>query len=384
MQSGSDGRRSCIAVLSMLSFGMTARPERAPVRRHACQGGLPKMRSSKTIHVISAHAEGEVGDVIVGGVLPPPGDTIWEQSRFIARDQTLRNFMLNEPRGGVFRHVNLLVPPKHPAAQAAWIIMEPEDTPPMSGSNSICVATVLLDAGLVPMQEPETHLVLEAPGGLVRVRATCRNGKAERIFVQNVPSFAATLDGTLDVDGLGTLTVDTAYGGDSFVIVDAQALGLALSEDEAHDIARLGVRITNAANAQIGFHHPENPDWRHISFCLFAGPLVQGAEGLEAGAAVTIQPGKVDRSPTGTALSARMAVLHARGIMKTGDRLTARSIIGSTFAGQILAETSVGVLPAIQPEISGRGWITGIHQHMLDPSDPWPQGYRLSDTWGAR
>ena len=342
------------------------------------------MRSSKTIHVISAHAEGEVGDVIVGGVLPPPGDTIWEQSRFIARDQTLRNFMLNEPRGGVFRHVNLLVPPKHPAAQAAWIIMEPEDTPPMSGSNSICVATVLLDAGLVPMQEPETHLVLEAPGGLVRVRATCRNGKAERIFVQNVPSFAATLDGTLDVDGLGTLTVDTAYGGDSFVIVDAQALGLALSEDEAHDIARLGVRITNAANAQIGFHHPENPDWRHISFCLFAGPLVQGAEGLEAGAAVTIQPGKVDRSPTGTALSARMAVLHARGIMKTGDRLTARSIIGSTFAGQILAETSVGVLPAIQPEISGRGWITGIHQHMLDPSDPWPQGYRLSDTWGAR
>ncbi|MDG1129141.1 MAG: proline racemase family protein [Paracoccaceae bacterium] len=342
------------------------------------------MRSSKTIHVISAHAEGEVGDVIVGGVLPPPGDTIWEQSRFIARDQTLRNFMLNEPRGGVFRHVNLLVPPKHPAAQAAWIIMEPEDTPPMSGSNSICVATVLLDAGLVPMQEPETHLVLEAPGGLVRVRATCRNGKAERIFVQNVPSFAATLDGTLDVDGLGTLTVDTAYGGDSFVIVDAQALGLALSEDEAHDIARLGVRITNAANAQIGFHHPENPDWRHISFCLFAGPLVQGAEGLEAGAAVTIQPGKVDRSPTGTALSARMAVLHARGIMKTGDRLTARSIIGSTFAGQILAETSVGALPAIQPEISGRGWITGIHQHMLDPSDPWPQGYRLSDTWGAR
>ncbi|MDX5383241.1 MAG: proline racemase family protein [Rhodobacterales bacterium] len=342
------------------------------------------MRSSKTIHVISAHAEGEVGDVIVGGVLPPPGDTIWEQSRFIARDQTLRNFMLNEPRGGVFRHVNLLVPPRHPEAQAAWIIMEPEDTPPMSGSNSICVATVLLDAGLVPMQEPETQLVLEAPGGLVRVRATCRNGKAERIFVQNVPSFAATLDSDLEVEGLGSLTVDTAYGGDSFVIVDAQALGLRLSEDEAHDIARLGVRITNAANAQIGFHHPDNPDWRHISFCLFAGPLAQGAEGLEAGAAVAIQPGKVDRSPTGTALSARMAVLHARGIMKTGDRLTARSIIGSTFAGRILAETRIGALPAIQPEISGRGWITGIHQHMLDPSDPWPQGYRLSDTWGAR
>ncbi|WP_265516870.1 trans-3-hydroxy-L-proline dehydratase [Nitratireductor luteus] len=342
------------------------------------------MRSSKTIHVISAHAEGEVGDVIVGGVLPPPGDTIWEQSRWIAQDGTLRNFVLNEPRGGVFRHVNLLVPPKHPEAQAAWIIMEPEDTPPMSGSNSICVSTVLLDAGLVPMTEPETHLVLEAPGGLVRVRAECSNGKAERIFVQNVPSFASRLDEPLEVEGLGSLSVDTAYGGDSFVIVDAAAMGFSLNESEAHDIARLGVRITNAANAQLRFEHPENPDWRHFSFCLFAGAVSEGPQGLEAGAAVAIQPGKVDRSPTGTALSARMAVLHARGLMKTGDRLKTRSLIGSTFSGRILGETTVADRPAIHPEISGRGWITGIHQHMLDPSDPWPEGYRLSDTWGAR
>ena len=157
-----------------------------------------------------------------------------------------------------------------------------------------------------------------------------------------------------------------------------------LTEDEAHDIATMGVTITNAANAQIGFAHPENPDWRHISFCLFAGPLEQGADGFEARAAVAIQPGKVDRSPTGTALSARMALLHARGIMKTGDRLIASSVIGSTFSGTILGETTVGSSAAIRPEISGRGWITGIHQHMLDPSDPWPQGYRLSDTWGAR
>ncbi|WP_104017797.1 trans-3-hydroxy-L-proline dehydratase [Roseovarius nitratireducens] len=342
------------------------------------------MRSSRTIHVISAHAEGEVGDVIVGGVLPPPGETIWEQSRWIARDQSLRNFVLNEPRGGVFRHVNLLVPPKHPEAQAAWIIMEPEDTPPMSGSNSICVATVLLDGGLVPMQEPETHLVLEAPGGLVRVRAECRDGKAERIFVRNVPSFAQKLGARLEVEGVETLTVDTAYGGDSFVIVDAETLGFSLTEDEAHDIATLGVRITDAANAQLGFTHPDNPDWRHISFCLFAGPLREGLEGMETGAAVAIRPGKVDRSPTGTALSARMAVLHARGAMKEGDRLTARSVIGSTFSGRITGETMVGGSPAIHPEISGRGWITGMHQHMLDPSDPWPEGYRLSDTWGAR
>ena len=342
------------------------------------------MRSTKTIHVISAHAEGEVGDVIVGGVTPPPGATLWDQSRWIARDQTLRNFVLNEPRGGVFRHVNLLVPPKHPEADAAFIIMEPEDTPPMSGSNSICVATVLLDSGILPMTEPETLITLEAPGGLVRVRAECRDGKAQRIFVQNLPSFAARLDATLEVAGLGSLTVDTAYGGDSFVFVDAKALGFALTPDEAHDIARLGVRITQAATDQLGFVHPLNPDWRHFSFCLFAGEVSRQGHELRAGAAVAIRPGKVDRSPTGTALSARMAVLHARGQMGLDDRLTAVSLIGSTFAGRILGVTTVGDIPAILPEISGRAWITGTHQHMLDPDDPWPQGYRLSDTWGAR
>jgi proline racemase len=243
---------------------------------------------------------------------------------------------------------------------------------------------VLLDSGILPMQVPITEFALEAPGGLVRVRAECSGGKAQRIFVQNLPSFAERLDVSLEVEGSGTLRVDTAFGGDSFVIVDAAALGFALTEDEAHDIATLGARITRAATEALGFHHPTNPEWRHISFCLFAGALAQGPDGLTARSAVAIRPGKVDRSPTGTALSARMAVLHARGQMAVGDRLTATSLIGSTFAGSILGTTQVGDLPAIRPEISGRAWITGIHQHMLDPDDPWPTGYRLSDTWGAR
>lgn len=339
------------------------------------------MRSTKTIEVISCHAEGEVGDVIVRGVDPPHGDTLWDQRNWIAQDQTLRNFMLNEPRGGVFRHVNLLVPAKHPDADMGFIIMEPEDTPPMSGSNSICVATVLLDGGIIEMQEPVTELTLEAPGGLVRVRADCKDGKAERITVQNIASFAGDTGLILDVPGLGHVKADTAFGGDSFVVVDAQALGFDLSQAEARNLAELGVRITDIANQQTRFHHPTNHDWTHFSFCLFAGPVERDGTNLTAKSAVAIQPGKIDRSPTGTALSARMAMLHATGQMQLGDTFTAQSIIGSTFQGRIASVTKVGDIDAIIPEISGRAWITGTHQHMLDPDDPWPEGYRVSDTW---
>jgi trans-L-3-hydroxyproline dehydratase len=339
------------------------------------------MRSSKSIHIISCHAEGEVGDVIVGGVAPPPGDTLWEQSRWIARDQTLRNFVLNEPRGGVFRHINLLVPAKDKRAVMGWIIMEPEDTPPMSGSNSICVSTVLLDSGIVPMTEPETRMVLEAPGGLVEVVAQCRDGKAQSITVRNVPSFVDKLDATIEVEGIGTLHVDTAYGGDSFVIADAKALGFAIREDEAREIAETGIRITRAANEQLGFTHPTNPEWAHISFCQIAAPL-ETIEGRLTGAnAVVIQPGKIDRSPTGTGCSARMAVLHARGLMGVGDEFVGRSIIGSEFFCKLEALSDLAGKPAIIPSITGRAWITGTRQEMLDPADPWPAGYRLSDTW---
>jgi proline racemase len=339
------------------------------------------MHASKLIHVVSAHAEGEVGDVIVGGVAPPPGGTLWEQSRWIARDGALRDFLLNEPRGGVFRHVNLLVPPKHPRADAAWIIMEPEDTPPMSGSNAICVATVLVETGLVAATEGETVLNLEAPGGLVEARVAVRGGRAERVTIRNLPSFADRLDAALEVEGLGTLTVDTAYGGDSFVIADARALGFALTPDEAADIAATGARITTAANAQLGFTHPENPDWDHISFCQIAAPVERRDGALVGRNAVVIRPAKIDRSPTGTGCSARLAVMHAKGQIAVGGRFTGVSIIGSEFHCTVAAEAEVGGRPAIVPTISGRAWITGTHQHMLDPGDPWPRGYRLSDTW---
>ena len=341
------------------------------------------MVSIKNVHVVSAHAEGEVGDVIVEGVEPPPGKTLWDQSRWIAKDQVLRNFVLNEPRGGVFRHVNLLVPPKNPKASAAFIIMEPEDTPPMSGSNSICVATVLLDHGLITMEEPVTNFFLEAPGGLVKVKALCKKGKAERILVQSLPSFVYKLDISLELEGYGIISADTAFGGDSFVIVDAKKLGFSIVPSEAAELARLGAKITDAATEQIGFRHPTITDWTHYSFCQFSRMEDQSNDCISFKSAVSVKPGKIDRSPTGTALSAKMAVLEARREMKIGQKIKAISIIGSSFHGKIIKKCDLNGTSAIIPEISGRGWITGIHQHTLEPTDPWPEGYKLSDTWGV-
>jgi|TARA_B110000305_G_scaffold233666_1_gene290471 proline racemase len=339
------------------------------------------MKSSKLIHIVSCHAEGEVGNVIVGGVSPPIGDSLWEQARWIDQDQKLRQFVLNEPRGGVFKHVNLLVPAKNKKAIQGFIVMEPEHTPPMSGSNSICVSTVMLDTGLIQMQEPITEFILEAPGGLVPVKAFCENGKAKSIEIQNVASFADKLDVNLEVEGVGTLIVDTAYGGDSFVLVNAAELGFEIKPDEAKDISELGAKITAAANQQLGFTHPENADWNHISFCEIALPLYE-EEGVKVSRnSVVIDPGKLDRSPCGTGCSARMAVLNAKGEMKKGDRMIGRSIIDSRFDCAIVDEVNIGNKNAIIPSIRGRAWITGTHQLMLDSDDPWPQGYRLTDTW---
>ena len=339
------------------------------------------MQPGKSIDIVCCHAEGEVGDVIVSGVEPPPGHSLWEQARWLEQDQTLRRFVLNEPRGGVFRHVNLLVPPINSEADCGFIIMEPEDTPPMSGSNAMCVTKVLLDTGRIPMQEPVTKLTLEAPGGLVRVSAQCKDGKTRRVSLRNVESFAQKIDVPLNVPGVGSLTVSTAYGGDSFVIVDIGQTELQLDVKFARELAETGIRITAAANEQLGFSHPQNPDINTISFCQFAGPLEERAGQKQATNAVVIRPGKIDRSPTGTGVSARMALLHAQGQLDIGDSLLARSIIGSEFLGRIEADAVLPGQKAIRPTISGRAWITGQRRLELDAEDPWPTGYRLSDTW---
>ncbi len=338
--------------------------------------------TSRVVHVVHVHAEGEVGDVVVGGVAPPLGASLWDQSRFIATDDSLRQFLLNEPRGGVFRHYNLLVPPKNPAADMGFIIMEPADTPPMSGSNAICVATVLLETGIVPMHEPVTDLVLEAPGGLVQVRAECLDGKVTSVTLQNLPSFVVHEQVFIDVNGYGSVEVTTAFGGDSFVMTRASALGFELVPSEAAELVRFGMLLRSATNEQLEFIHPLLPEWKHHSFAYLTGELERNDLGeLTSTNVCVINPGKLDRSPTGTGVSALMAVMHSKGLMSVGDSFIGRSIISSEFTGRIVSQTRMGDIPAIIPTISGQAYIYGTSQFYVDPHDPWPLGYRVADTW---
>jgi trans-L-3-hydroxyproline dehydratase len=337
------------------------------------------VRSLRVITVVGCHAGGEVGNVVVGGVIAPPGDTVYERMQALRADDSLRRLLLREPRGSVAVHANLIVPSLRDDCDAGFIIMEPTEYPAMSGSNTICVATVLLETGMVEIREPETTLRLEAPAGIVEVTARCRDGRCESVELTNVPCFANRLDAALEVDGLGTLAVDVAFGGMWYAIADAHALGFALEPSEARDLSRVGELIRVAAREQLPCAHPENPDIAGVSIVEIAEPW-RGA-GATSKNAVVVAPGRLDRSATGTGLSARMAALHARGAMRVGDSMTHASVIGSTFDGRIVSETTVAGRPAIVPAIRGSAWITGTSQVLVDPTDPFPEGYLLSDTW---
>jgi trans-L-3-hydroxyproline dehydratase len=340
------------------------------------------MRARRSITVVGCHAGGEVGNVIVGGVLPPAGSTLFEQMQTL-RDEGdgLRRLLLREPRGSVACHANLVVPATRDDCDAGFIIMEPTEYPAMSGSNTICTTTVLLETGALEMQEPETVVRLEAPGGVVEAHASCRDGRCESVEFTNVPCFVEQLDASLEVEGLGTLRVDVAYGGMWYAIADAKALGFAIEPEEARDLSVVGERIRAAAREQLTCTHPENPDIAGVSIVQIAEPW-QGV-GQVTKNAVVVAPGRLDRSATGTGLSARLAVLHARGLMNVGDSMTHASAIGSTFDGRIVEKTRVGDRDAIVPAIRGSAWITGIWQVLVDPTDPYPEGYLLADTWGV-
>ncbi|TMI85308.1 MAG: hypothetical protein E6H03_00670 [Bacillati bacterium ANGP1] len=318
------------------------------------------MRWKRTVTVVEAHAEGEVGRVIIGGVMPPPGKTMFERMKYLeTKADDLRQMLLFDPRGGVVVSMNLVLPPCDPRADVGLIVMESRFYVPMSGSNTMCTATVLLETGMVPMQEPETVLTLDTPGGLVRVTAACRDGKCERVTFRNVPSFVFHLGKPVEVEGLGTVTVDVGYGGMIYALVDAEGLGFKIEPSEARDLVAMGERIKAAAAEQLPAVHPENP-------------------GIH-----TIKPGRLDRSPCGTGTSARLAVLHAKGLIEEGEIFDHVSIIGSHFYGRIIETTHVSGVPAVVNTISGRAWLTGISQYGVDPDDPYPCGFTLPDTWFA-
>ncbi|OAO04391.1 proline racemase family protein, partial [Roseovarius indicus] len=350
------------------------------------------MRATKMIIAVEAHAEGEPGRVITSGAPPLPGATVFEQMQHLsAHADDLRLLMLREPRGQPALCCNLLVPPCHPEADAGFIIMEQTEYPPMSGSNTICVTTVLLETGILPMTEPVTELTLEAPAGLIHVRADCHDGKVTRVTFRNVPAFALHLDAPLDVPDLGRIPVDIAWGGMFYVLADADALGIGLDAENGAEIVRTAERILAAARDQLPVSHPENP--------AITGPTITNltgaptTPGTQARQAVTVSsggydparphalPGVLDRSPCGTGLCARMAALHARGQLAPGEDFITEGPLGTTFTGRIEETTTLAGHPAIIPTLSGQGWITGTSNHLLDPTDPFPRGYTIGDIW---
>ncbi|KAJ9653062.1 hypothetical protein H2198_007724 [Neophaeococcomyces mojaviensis] len=342
------------------------------------------MKFGRSISVVGCHAEGEVGDVITGGVLDAPSTckTMYDKLvYFLTKRDDIRQLVLNEPRGRSSMNTNLLLPPCDPRADAGFLIMESEEYAPMSGSNTICTATVLLETGMIPMVEPVTKFNLDTAAGLVGISADCSDGKCNAVAFDNVPSFVFALDKLIDVPGLGTIKVDVAWGGMIYALVDASSCNLKIENSFGPKLVEVGERIKRAVQAQYTPVHPENPSIRGVSNFCWTHPLTVSGTWKEAINTVVVSPGRFDRSPCGTGTSARMAVLHARGELGVDEVFKHRSIIGTEFECRIRGTTTVGPYPAVHSTVKGRAWITSFKQIVLDPTDPFPTGFRVGDQW---
>jgi len=350
------------------------------------------VRFSRMIQAVDAHAAGEHGRVIVGGVLDVPGGSMFEKMQWLqANADDLRLRMLREPRGYPAANCNLVLPPTRPEADAGYVIMEQVEYPGMSGTNTMCTVTVLLETGMLPMREPVTHLTLETPAGLIAVRADCENGKVKAVTFRNVPAFATHLDAPVEVPELGTVTVDVAYGGMFYVIADAEPFGLRLSPDEGRDIVRITEMIKAAANEQLPVVHPEQPGFAGITIGQLSGPAHD--PGNSRRNVVTVSTGKldwskpstwtgaIDRSPCGTGTCAKMAILHAKGQLRLDEDFRHEGILGTVFTGRLVETTRLGVYEAVVPTLTGSAWITGFASYVVDPEDPFPDGYTVGDIW---
>ncbi|MEN9890993.1 MAG: hypothetical protein RLY78_1288 [Pseudomonadota bacterium] len=330
--------------------------------------------------------------VITGGVPHIPGHSVYEQMKWLeAHDDGLRKLMLREPRGYPALCCNLVVPAKHPDAAAGYIIMEQVEYPLMSGGNTIAVATALLETGMIAMQEPVTEFQLEAPAGLIGIRAQCERGKVTQVTFRNVPAFAVHLERTIDVPHLGKVTVDVAWGGMFYVIADVRQFPhLRLMPEQGHEIARISALILKAAQDQLPVSHPDYPGYG-ITIAQLSGPTDNPAADWKN--AVTMASGEIDferpetwtgaldRCPCGTGTCAKMATLHAKGQLALDQDFRHEGVLGIVYTGRLLETTAIGTHPAVVPTISGRAWISGFSSHVLDPEDPFPEGFRIGDIW---
>jgi len=335
------------------------------------------LRFARVLSLLNLHAEGEIGRVVTGGVLDIPGRTMLDKLRHLNEvDDSLRRFCVLEPRGIAQGSTNLLLPATEPGADAGFIVMQPDRCHAMSGSNAICVATALLETGMVAMQAPETALTLDTAAGLVRAVASCRDGRCERVTLTMPWSYVEAEDVPLDVPELGRVSLDIAFGGVFYALIDPASLGLAIRPETARALVDTGMRILAAAKEKIRPSHPERPGLDGLAYLMFAG--------TEAGRptnATILPPGRLDRSPCGTGSAARLALMHARGDIDAGGPLTFHSAIGSRFEAAILETGEVAGRPAVRPSISGRAWIYGREEIGIDPADPFT-GHALADCWG--
>jgi len=350
------------------------------------------MRLTSLVSAVDLHACGEPGRVIVGGVRDVPGTTMFEKMQYLSTHcDSLRLRMLREPRGYPAANCNLLLPPTRPEADAGFVIMEQVEYPPMSGTNTICVTTALLETGIVPMREPVTELTLESPAGLIGVRAECRQGKVTAVAFRNVPAFAVHLDREIDVPTLGRVMVDVAWGGMFYVIADARAFNLRLVPEEGKDMVRIGELIKAAAQEQLPVVHPDNAAITGPTIAQLSGPPAstdndwRNAVIVSTGRLDWNRPstwtGALDRSPCGTGTCAKMATLYARGELPLDKPFRHEGILGTVFTGKLLERASVGSFDAVVPELAGTAWITGFAQYALDPDDPFPEGFTVGDIW---
>ncbi|CCH76498.1 conserved hypothetical protein [Nostocoides japonicum T1-X7] len=333
------------------------------------------MRSRLVLHAVDSHTEGMPTRVITGGVGVLPGTTMLERrERFLAERDGLRTLLMYEPRGHASMSGAILQPPTRPDADYGVLYIEVSGCLPMCGHGTMGVATVLVETGMVEVTEPETVIRLDTPAGLVVARVAVEDGAAVGVTLENVASYSHALDQTVEVPGLGTVPYDIAYGGNFYAIVRTEDIGVEWDRANKDAMLRAGLGIMAAVNEQNPVTHPEDP---RITGCRHVYLQAPGSTPQHSRHAMAIHPGWFDRSPCGTGTSARLAQLHARGLLGVGDVLLNESFIGTTFRGEILAETTVGDRPAIRPAITGRAWVTGTAQYHLDPTDPFPRGFLL-------